>query len=447
LAVFFNVSTLLKMLKHACYRSIQTTTNRTSIMINTAVMQSFSNTLVINKQRISADGYGSLYFMVIISRQKKNIPLKLKWPADRIDFKAEKLLPRFKKDPDVVDYNLFIQIEKARYTEIQKMYRIKNEELTMEKFIREVSVFDTKECFLTYIDYERNRRYVRKEIEKKTFENARSCRLAIEKYDSTALFKNINLKWMQGFKAFLQREPYHTDKKGKVYYYKTGTIWRHIATAKAYLQLASQEPMIFVDDVAIGFPNPKPDIDTTYLNRVELKNLYLLLDDSLTDDHLTDRQERVLKAFLFTCFTSLRISDVYKANAKWEVDNGFIQFIPHKNRKYQREIKVPLLPMARQFINSTGFYFTLPNQVQYNETLKELAEKAGITKNLTSHVGRHTFGFLYMTTEGNLYGLQVLMGHRKIDTTSRYAHIDDDYKKSSTMKIQADFEDVIQEAS
>lgn len=418
-------------------------------MVNSVRMQSFSNTLVINKQRLSSEGYGSLYLTVLIHRQKRNFPLKLKWPADKIDFKAEKLLPRFKKDPDVKDYNLFIAMEKARHTEIQKMYRIKNEELTMEKFMREVQIYNTKECFLTFMDYERNRRYLRKEIEKKTFENARSCRLAIERYDPTALFKNINLKWMQGFKAFLERNPYHTDKQGKVYYYKVASIWRHIATAKAYLKLASLEPMIFVDEIAIDFPNPKPATDTTYLNRRELRNLIDLLNDSETDDNLTDRQERVLKAFIFTCFTSLRISDVYQANADWEIEDGFIQFIPHKNRKHQKEIKIPLLPMAKQFINtetsgSSGFYFNLPNQVQYNETLKELAEKAGIKKVITSHVGRHTFGYLYMIMEGNVYGLQQLMGHTKIETTERYAHIDDDYKQRSAMKIQAGFEDLLQ---
>jgi len=413
-------------------------------MINPERVQSFSSKLIINTQRVSKDGYGSLYISVIINRKKRNFPLKLKWPEDKIDFLAEKLLPRFKKDPDVVDFNLFIQIEKARHTEIQKTYRLKKEELTLEKFTREVKVFETKECFITFMEYERNRRYKRKEIEKKTFENANSCKLAIMRYDPFSLFKDINLKWMQGFKAFLESTAYHVDKKGNIYYYKSGTIWRHIATAKAYLVLASQEPMIYVDESAIQFPNPKPDTDTTYLNKLELRSLILLLDESLTDDELTERQRRVLKAFLFTCFTSLRISDVYKANSQWEIEDGFIQFIPHKNRKRQEEIKIPLLPMARSFINNTGFYFDLPNQVQYNETLKELAEKAGIKKNVTAHVGRHTFGYLYMTGEGNVYGLQELMGHSKIETTERYAHIDDDYKKSSTMKIQNGFEDLIE---
>src|SRR5690606_26350749 len=130
---------------------------------------------------------------------------------------------------------------------------------------------------------------------------------------------------------------------------------------------------------------------------------------------LTDRQLRILRAFLFTCFTSLRISDVYSANSDWEVQDNFLEFIPFKNRKRGKIIKIPILPIAKRFVKKgNGLYFDLPNSVQYNETLKELADKAQINKNITSHVGRHTFGYLYMVNVGNIYGLQQILGHAKL---------------------------------
>lgn len=57
----------------------------------------------------------------------------MSWPADKIDYLAEVLLKRSKRDLDVDDYNLIIACEKAKYTEIQKVYRLRKEELTMEK--------------------------------------------------------------------------------------------------------------------------------------------------------------------------------------------------------------------------------------------------------------------------------------------------------------------------
>lgn len=347
-------------------------------------MSTFTSKLHYNTDRVKKDGNASVYLRLIFTRKKKDFPLNLQWPADKIDLANGLLLPRFKKDPDVADFNLIIQIEKARHTEIQRTYRIRNETLTFEKFEREIKIFDSKECFATYFEMERNRRFKRKEIEKKTWQNHGSCKRAILRYDPLCLFKDIDAKWMKGYKSHLQNIEYKPGHR-----YKPGSIWKFICTTKAYLVLASTEPMLYVDQGAIDFANPKTSTITTFLNEEELRRLIILLDGDLTG-----RQLRVLQAFLFTCFTSLRISDVYCANAEWEVEDGFIQFIPHKNRKRGREIKIPLLPMARKFIRHTGFYFELPNQSQYNETLKELADKAEINKNITSHVGRHTFGFL-----------------------------------------------------
>jgi len=84
--------------------------------------------------------------------------------------------------------------------------------------------------------------------------------------------------------------------------------------------------------------------------------------------------------------------------------------------------------MAKNFVqNMLGIYFDLPSEQEYNRTLKDIARVAEINKKLSSHVGRHTFGYLYMTTIGNLKGLQEILGHSKIETTERYAHLDDEY--------------------
>jgi len=45
-----------------------------------------------------------------------------------------------------------------------------------------------------------------------------------------------------------------------------------------------------------------------------------------------------------------------------------------------------------------------------------------------------------MTTVGNLYGLKEILGHSKIETTERYAHLDDEYQLEQTMLIQQGFE-------
>lgn len=103
---------------------------------------------------------------------------------------------------------------------------------------------------------------------------------------------------------------------------------------------------------------------------------------------MSSQWNHVLRAFLFTCFTSLRISDVYRINSDWRVDENYIDFIPKKNHKKKKWLVVPIMPMANQFvIDRQGMYFNLPSEQEYNRTLKEIAEKVNIGKRLTSHVG------------------------------------------------------------
>lgn len=68
---------------------------------------------------------------------------------------------------------------------------------------------------------------------------------------------------------------------------------------------------------------------------------------------------------------------------------------------------------------------TVSDQVT-NRTLKEIAANAGIRKNLTTHVARHTFATQFLRKGGHVEVLQKLMGHEKIATTLEYTHVDDD---------------------
>ena len=51
--------------------------------------------------------------------------------------------------------------------------------------------------------------------------------------------------------------------------------------------------------------------------------------------------------------------------------------------------------------------------------------RANINKKVTPHTLRHSFATNYISNNGNIRHLAVLMGHNSIDTTSHYAHIID----------------------
>lgn len=392
-------------------------------------MYNFSSKLWFNNRRIKKNGSASIYLQVIINGKHIEVPLKLMWQADCIDLANGVLKPRFKKDHEVNDYNLIIESERSKHTEIFRTYRLRKEDLDIAKFKREVSTFDQRECFLTYMDKEAKKRFSRKEIERKSYQNAMATIETIRKYDPICLFKNIDAKWMKGYKTYLLNHPY-----------KTTTTWSRISYTKAYLRLASLEPMLYVNDQALNFSNPKPTYSTTFCDNDEIRRLMILHRTG----GLTDVEMSVLSAFLFTCFTSLRISDLYRANYDWKVSDNILEFRPKKNFKKGKVLRIAIMPMANHFIqNFRGQFFTLPSEAEYNRTLKDLADKVSIHKRLTSHVGRHTYGYLYMTTIGNLKGLQEVLGHSKTETTERYAHLDEQYQHDAVKKIQDGFSDLI----
>lgn len=407
-------------------------------------MFNFSSRLFFNKHAISKKtGEVSLYLYVYISDagkyESEKFPLRLRWVAAKVDTQNSLLLPRRRADEDVNDYNLIIMSERARYNEIAKMYRLKGRSLTMKLFRRELRYNDPSKSLTKYMDNKRTELYNKREISLQTWKNVGSTIRILNEFQDVIRFDEIDEPWMRSFKNYLRTTNISKNPKTKRVM-KPGTIWTRMRDLKAYLAMANKEATISVNEDAINFPNPEPKQETTYCTRDEIRRLMILLRSG----YLTPIQHNVLRAFLFTCFTSLRVSDLYRANTDWLVADDMLVFTQWKNReRHPKVIRIPLTPLPKSLLSEAkAKFFELPTEQEYNRTLKELAKMAEIRKNLTSHVGRHTFGYLYMTSAGNLYGLKEIMGHSKISTTYRYAHIDDDYGMNQVLKIQEGFEDL-----
>lgn len=140
--------------------------------------------------------------------------------------------------------------------------------------------------------------------------------------------------------------------------------------------------------------------------------------------------ETARNLFLFSCYTGVSYCDMMCLNQEHlfldDEGKSWLKFQRQKNDSLSR---VKLLPEAEHIIEkySSEERDTLfPNipYTTYRYLLKGLQHRAGITIPITAHVGRHTFATLITLENGvPIETVSRMLGHRRIETTERYAHV------------------------
>jgi len=86
------------------------------------------------------------------------------------------------------------------------------------------------------------------------------------------------------------------------------------------------------------------------------------------------------------------------------------------------------------FLNRLG---TVLSRISVFNIVKEMAEKAGITKTVSPHTFRHSFATHLIEGGADLRAVQEMLGHSSIITTEIYTHINRDYLKSVITEFHA----------
>lgn len=198
--------------------------------------------------------------------------------------------------------------------------------------------------------------------------------------------------------------------------YKQTTISTYHKFMKLYIHDAMRKDLIDRDPyINFKVERGKPAL-RQYLTKEEI--------EKITNADLPGNTfDRVRDLFLFQCYTGLAYADLNKFDFQKVIERDGKYIIHDIRQKTGEDFYIVLLSKAIDILKKYNYVLPLITNQQYNMRLKIVAGAAELSRNLTSHMGRHTYASLVLNQGISLEVLKEMMGHSDIRTTQIYARM------------------------
>lgn len=263
-----------------------------------------------------------------------------------------------------------------------------------------------------------------------TWASWRSTLLHLYRYEQRRdiTFGEITTKWVQGFRDYLDSRATVRGVRSKGLAVNTKMLY--FSKLRACLNQACKERVI---------PhNPFKGVKGFKVE--EVVRQYLTLEEIRLLSTTECDNANVRRAFLFSCLTGLRRSDIEKMTWSNVQRQGEFTRIFFRQKKTKGQEYLDITEQAVGLIGERGKEservfgdFLSPNYT--NNCIQNWVYKAGINKKITFHCGRHTFAVLMLDIGTDIYTVSKLLGHRDLQTTQIYAKILDKNKQIAVAKI------------
>ena len=258
---------------------------------------------------------------------------------------------------------------------------------------------------------------------------------ALTAYNINVAMRDVNRDYIIGLTNFL-RNDYRSPRGKKL---KDYSVINYLGCLRNALDMAVREDVIADNPIMKLSAQDKvkaPESQREYLTVEEVQQL------EATDSPYP----HIKQAFLFACYTGLRCSDVRSITWGKIVKDGEKYRLHTVMFKTKRPFYIPLSKKAMQWMPERGdktddelIFENIPVQVNTKLYLQPWLDKAGITKPITFHCSRHTFGTMMLTLGADIYTTSKLMGHTKVEVTQIYAKIINKKKDDAVSLIDQAF--------
>lgn len=238
----------------------------------------------------------------------------------------------------------------------------------------------------------------------------------------------IDSKWLSDFKYYLQ----HVAKKKSNQPLSQSSLYSYFNKVKASLNQAHRDELILKN----------PGLSVKGFKEGEVQREFLTLEElnrSVTADCDVPQMK---KAFIFSCLTGLRWSDILAlvwSDLQYSEDKQY-WLLRFRQQKTKGAETLPISDQARELLGEIGkpnehIFPGLKYSAWYNLKLQQWLMRAGITKTITFHCARHTYATLQLSNGTDIYTVSKLLGHRELKTTQIYAKVIDDKKIAASKAI------------
>ncbi len=241
-------------------------------------------------------------------------------------------------------------------------------------------------------------------------------------------FSKLDRNYVQNFKDYL-------DKKSRT---KSNTVlsqnskYSYFNKFRAGLKQAVKDGIIQHNpaESVEGFKQGEPERE--FLTLEELKAVSKAECDI----------EQLKTAFLFSCLSGLRWSDINKmlwSEVQHSDEMGY--YIRFRQKKTKGLETQPISDQAYDLLGERQdkderVFKGLRYSAWHNTKLQQWVMRAGITKTITFHCSRHTYATLQLTMGTDIYTVSKLLGHKELKTTQIYAKVIDEKKKEAANRIK-----------
>jgi site-specific recombinase XerD len=322
--------------------------------------------------------------------------------------------PERQKNKETLELAAKIREEREQELKENKHgYRLKKE--------RSINFLD---YYQFYIDH-----YTKKDVRNIRGALERFKAFLAEKYPTLQQYikpNQINKDMIKNFVEYLER---HSKGVG---------AWSYYQRFKKVVNYATEHG-IFTKNPCTGIAC-KVDDTTLRKDVLSLEEIELLIATGYPEQN-----KEVKRAFIFCLYTGLRFCDVVNLRyANVDYSNKMLKFEQSKTKGHSAASGV-IIPLNAGLLSLIGTpplndegapmtdsaIFTLPSHTACSKALKYWIQRAGITKHITWHCGRHSFAVNILNNGANIKTVASLLGHSGLKHTEKYTRAVDTLKEAA----------------